>query len=470
MTWMAGAAGISLLLLLFGVFLNLHSSSELHEDYSWANHTHEVIDALNSVLSQATDAEANQRGYVITGDRLYLAPTSDAVGRCMAQLAQVQHLIEDNPVQQNRLILLRQQLGARFKELQAVVDIRRSRGLAAAADRIAMNQGRAEMDKARVTIGDMLATEQQLLVERSHKSAENYLRTRIAGVTSGVSSLIAVAALLVLISFHINSRGKASELVLVQAERLRTTLESIGDAVIVTDQEGRITTLNSVAEALTGWGKEEANGLPIEAVFQIVNEDSREKVENPAARALRDGMVVGLANHTVLIGKDGQEQPIDDSAAPVTDAQGSVSGVVLVFRDVSERRAIDKSQAILASIVEDSDDAIVSKTLDGVIVSWNTSAQRLFNYTAEEAIGQPIQLIIPMELRDEERDILERLKNGQRIDHFETTRVAKNGRLIEVSLTVSPLRDSTGKIMGASKVARDITAAEKVRGGYSVPC
>jgi len=127
-----------------------------------------------------------------------------------------------------------------------------------------------------------------------------------------------------------------------QREWLRVTLSSIGDAVITTDTKGCITFLNPVAQFLTGWTPEGAKGLPLESVFKIVNEELRRTVENPATRALREGLVVGLANHTLLIAKDGTERPIDNSAAPIRNASGEVAGVVLVFRDISERRRAEQ--------------------------------------------------------------------------------------------------------------------------------
>jgi PAS domain S-box-containing protein len=134
------------------------------------------------------------------------------------------------------------------------------------------------------------------------------------------------------------ARQRAEEELVRAKEWLRVTLASIGDAVITTDTEGRVSSLNPVAELLTGWTAKDAQGEPLERVFQIVNEDSREPVENPALRSLREGKVVGLANHTVLISKDETERAIDDSAAPIKDEQGKIIGVVLIFRDVSERR------------------------------------------------------------------------------------------------------------------------------------
>ncbi len=138
---------------------------------------------------------------------------------------------------------------------------------------------------------------------------------------------------------------KTAERVLAEREAfLRVTLASIGDAVLTTDAEGRVTLLNAAARQLTGWTQADAAGQPLDSVFRIVNETTRQPVENPALRALREGTVVGLANHTVLISKDGTERPIDDSAAPIRDDAGAVVGAVLVFRDVTERREAEREQ------------------------------------------------------------------------------------------------------------------------------
>ncbi len=252
--------------------------------------------------------------------------------------------------------------------------------------------------------------------------------------------------------------GQSAEAALrQQSELLRITLSSIGDAVITTDVAGRVTFLNGVAEALTGWSQAEAAGQPLLEVFRIINEHTREPVENPALRALRDGTVVALANHTLLIARDGTERPIEDSAAAIRDGDAAPVGSVLVFRDVTQRKRDEEARVRLASIVETSEDAIVSKSLDGIILSWNAGAERLFGYSASEAIGQPITLIVPKERLEEERSILMRLRRGERIKHFETVRVAKDGRRLDISLTVSPLRDGSGQIIGAAKVGRDIT-------------
>lgn len=239
---------------------------------------------------------------------------------------------------------------------------------------------------------------------------------------------------------------------------LETTLASIGDAVIATDTAGRIVLANPVAQSVLRWPAAEMVGKPLDAVFRIINEDSRAPVESPVARVLREGTVVGLANHTLLIARDGTEIPIDDSGAPIRDAAGTVHGTVLVFRDVTARRRAEETSRLLASIVASSDDAIISKDLNGVITSWNTGAERMLGYTAAEVIGQPIALIAAPDRVDEMPQILERIRRGERIDHYETVRRTKGGQLVQVSLTVSPIYDAVGRIVGASKIARDITA------------
>ena len=253
------------------------------------------------------------------------------------------------------------------------------------------------------------------------------------------------------------ARRRAEEAIRQQSEWHRITLASIGDAVITTDADGRVMFMNLVAQALTGWSQTEALGQWLPDVFRIVHEATREPVDNPALSALRTGTTIRLANHTVLLARTGAEYPVDDSAAPIRDESGTTVGAVLVFRDVSERKRADMASAHLAAIVESSDDAIVSKTLQGVILSWNKGAERVFGYSASEAIGQSITILLPPERRDEEQRILERIIRGEHIEHFETVRVCKDGRCIDLSLTISPIRDAGGAIVGASKVARDIS-------------
>jgi PAS domain S-box-containing protein len=179
---------------------------------------------------------------------------------------------------------------------------------------------------------------------------------------------------------------------------------------------------------------------------------------DPVEKVIELGTVVGLANHTALRRKDGTLVPIDDSAAPIKDQNGELVGVVLVFRDISERQRAEDASRLLSSIVESSDDGIVSKDMNGIVTSWNLGASKIFGYTADEMIGKSILTIYPPDRQDELKQILGRLKRGEHIDHYHAVRRCKDGKLIHASLSVSPLRDANGEITGACKIVRDITA------------
>lgn len=283
---------------------------------------------------------------------------------------------------------------------------------------------------------------------------------------AGLAVYLFTCAVIILLAEAVRrSRKRVAE----QHELSQVTLSSIGDAVITTDVDGCVTYLNGVAESLTGWTDQQAHGVPLAQVFRIVNEETREPVESPATRALREGTVVGLANHTVLVKKDGSECAIDDSAAPIRDENGHVAGCVLIFRDVTAQRRVQQERAnqlqttqLLAFIVESSDTAIIGKSLQGIIQTWNAAAENLFGYTADEAIGRHISLVLPPERLHEEETILATLKEGRRVEHFETERLRADGQRVFVSLTISPIKDDEGNVIGASKMVRDITERKRL--------
>ncbi len=186
-----------------------------------------------------------------------------------------------------------------------------------------------------------------------------------------------------------------------------------------------------------------------------------DSTQNAGQERLHDGELNGLASRDDVIANGGTDPHAVDATTPSGNGAGGSMGNPLPSRDDIERRFAEEAQARLAAIVESSDDAIISKSLDGTILSWNAAAARLFGYKAAEAIGRSITLIIPVDRLDEERGILERLRRGERIEHFETIRAAKDGRLIDISLTVSPIRNKDGYVIGASKIARDITERKR---------
>jgi PAS domain S-box-containing protein len=183
--------------------------------------------------------------------------------------------------------------------------------------------------------------------------------------------------------------------------------------------------------------------------------------ETPMAQVLNGA--APIRNQEVVIERrDGSRIILRINIDPLYDIKGRLSGGISVFEDVTDLKQAEQASQRLAAIVESSGDAIVSKDLNGVIASWNQGAERLFGYTAEETIGKPVTLLIPPERHDEEQSILERIRRGESIEHFETVRRRKDGSLLDISLTVSPIRDTRGNIVGASKIARDITRRKRV--------
>src|SRR5439155_7156112 len=205
---------------------------------------------------------------------------------------------------------------------------------------------------------------------------------------------------------EITRRRQAEEKLLEEHERLRVTLASIGDAVIATDVAGRVVFLNPVAEALTGWKQHEAAGQPLENIFPLLSEKTGEPIEHPVAKVIREGVVVGLANHTLLVSRDGTARPIADSGAPIMDAAGKVLGVVLVFRDVTDQRrsewALRDSEARKTAIFDSALDCIITMDHQGRVVEFNPAAERTFGYRRADAVGEPLaELIIPLPLREQ---------------------------------------------------------------------
>jgi PAS domain S-box-containing protein len=184
--------------------------------------------------------------------------------------------------------------------------------------------------------------------------------------------------------------------------------------------------------------------------------------DTPVALALETG--VSVHEQEVVIEKpDGIRVTVSVHIDPIRDNNGTIVGVANFFHDISERKRAEEAQQQLAAIVESSDDGIVSQDLNGIIRTWNAGAKHIFGFSPEEAIGQPITFLIPPELRNEEQQIVSRLRNGERIDHYETIRLHKGGARLHVSLTISPLRDSHGRVVGASKIVRDITERKRAQ-------
>lgn len=249
-----------------------------------------------------------------------------------------------------------------------------------------------------------------------------------------------------------NSAGEADP-----AWHVSELLEALPVAAYATDATGTITAFNGIARDL--WGTEPEIGRKRWCgAFRLYWPDGRAMAlsESPLALSLAEGRDV-RGMESVIERPDGTRVPILSYPALKRDAQGRVVGAISTLVDITIQKRVRDAQPRLAAIVASSHDAIISKDLNGTITSWNASAERVFGYTAEEIVGKSVTLLIPHDRREEEPVILSRIRKGEVVDHFETIRLRKDGRLIPISLTISPVRDEDGKIVGISKIARDIS-------------
>jgi PAS domain S-box-containing protein len=333
----AGSA-LLVVLLVVNIIIRDRSTRALYRNTEAVAQAHEVINALDRVSASVVDAETGERGYLITGQPNYLEPYNSALAVLDGEMAHLAGLVADNPAQSGAVAALRDAIDLKLSQLRETIDVHQTQGPQAAVALVLTGRGKATMDAIRLHIRGMQAREQQALATRAAEAESAYQRATVTGWATGLLGVVITVAFVWSARRNARQLAAAAATLYGEREQLHVTLASIGDGVVVTDPVGTVTMLNGVAEQLTGWSQQEARGLPLTQVFNIVNEETRNGVENPVMRALGDGVIVGLANHTVLISKDGAERPIADSAAPIRGAGGVVLGAVLVFRDVTDDR------------------------------------------------------------------------------------------------------------------------------------
>ncbi|MFD0668315.1 response regulator [Ramlibacter sp. MAHUQ-53] len=306
----------------------------------WVNHTYEVLDHLGRIQLDTVRIELATQGFRVSGDPARIEERDRLADARERSLAQVEALVRDNPAQEDRLATLRAIIAQRLAISREVEAVRRSAG-AEAANAHVQTLPLAQTRQAAAGILDAMMGEERRLLRERQELRQSRQRLVVAGsAASAVLVLALLAATYVLIRRQLGLT-EASRQALARSERsLQATLLSIGDGVIATDTGACLVHMNPVAEAMTGWSAEEARGRPIATVFRIINEHTREPAPIPVQEALATGEVRGLANHTVLVARDGVERPIADSAAPIRNLDGQITGVVLVFRDMTAEHEV----------------------------------------------------------------------------------------------------------------------------------
>ena len=283
------------------------------------------------------------------------------------------------------------------------------------------------------------------------RDGDRYFLLRIAPYTGSDRQILGA----VLTFTNVTAFRASIEQAIYEREYTKAILNTVVDPVVVLDAKLQVQTANRAFYTIFGVSRDETQGISIRKLGNNEWETSQvwESVETTLSgpsefQAVEIDREFPVGRRTLVL-----------DARRLAGAGDSL--IVLTFHDVTERKQAERTTSLLAAIVDSSDDAIVSKKLDGTITSWNQSAERLFGYKAEEAVGQHITLIVPWERRSEEEDILRRLARGERVEHFETVRRRKDGTYLDVSLTISPIRDAAGRVIGASKVARDISERKR---------
>lgn len=301
-----------------------------------------ILAQLQAILSEIQNAETGQRGYLLTAETRYLEPYEQAMANMPTQFAGLRELSAGGLVSDAEIQEIQGLTDRKFQEMAGTIQLVRNGQRETALNTVRGDSGKRIMDTIREKISSLRNRQEQARAEahREDRVATTYRTLMFVG-----AALVNLAFLFW--AYHRIVREMSLQYVATleierQKEILAVTLASIGDAVIIADVQGSVTFLNAIAEQLTGWTAAEAGGQPCSKVFHIINEHSREPVDSPVDKVLASGMIVGLANHTLLIRKDGSELPIDDSGAPIREADGTVRGVVLVFRDFSAHKETER--------------------------------------------------------------------------------------------------------------------------------
>ncbi len=399
----------------------LWETFDLNRSLQWVDHTDLVLDQSGHLLKLLVDMESAKRGYIATGDENFLPTYLEGTKRFDSEFQALNQLVADSLAQQQKL----NAIDVGFQEAEEydsrIIALRRA---GKADPTLIQDQLRnSKLDTLREQVTDFQSVEEALRQGRVEAAHRRWVLMVTSCLVLGVGSGVFLA---LFTRSHIKKLG---EKLLHNEERWTAVLGSIGEAVIATDSEGRVTFLNPVAAVLTGWPAEQALNQPIGHVLKLINEESGMTADNEVLHVFKDKEILAVANHVDLVTRDGREIAVEHSAAPIFAAEGKVIGVVLVFRDVAERRRERIATAEQAALLELTQDSVFVIDMEGRVQFWSRGAEAMLGYTKAEAAGKiahdMLCTVFPkpfveitaqlMRLGHWEGDLIKTAKNGRRV-------------------------------------------------------
>ena len=337
----------------------------------------DYLRTLNNLMTQIGDAESGQRGYMLTGRDHYLLPYNRALAPLKKTLQTLAEIAQTRPDQKQNIDRLTTMVQNKMAELAETIQLRRTQGLNAAMVEILTDKGLLQMEQIRELYHSVSNSQRSSVAAEAGITVQHQLMAIRLSAAGGLMILGLMGAGFVAVNSSARQQTQLAESLAESREAFETTLTSIGDGVLATNTKGIITFMNPEAGRLTGWPRSEALGKSLSQVFRLINESSRAEVESPFIKVMKTGSAVGLANHTILIGKDEAEIAIDDSGAPIRNAYGQVSGVVLVFRGIAERRKAEAALQLSHNEVLKANEEL-----------------RQFSYAATHDLQEPLRTIV----------------------------------------------------------------------------
>jgi PAS domain S-box-containing protein len=402
----------------------LWETFDLNRSLQWVDHSDMVLHQSGHLLKVLVDMESAKLGYIATGDESFLPTYLDGTRRFEFEFQALNQLVADSPEQQRKL----KAIDAGFQEAEEydtrIIALRRA---GKADPTLIQDQLRkSKLDTLRDEVAEFQTVEETLRRGRVEAAHHRWILMVTSCLVLGAGSGVFLAFFT---GSHIKKLG---DKLLQNEERWTAVLGSIGEAVIATDSEGRITFLNSIAAALTGWPVEEALKQPIGNVLKLINEESGMTADNEVLRVLKERQILSVANHVDLVTRDGREIAVEHSAAPIFAAQGKVIGVVLVFRDVAERRQERIATAEQAALLELTQDSVFVIDMEGRVQFWSRGAEAMLGYTKAEAAGKIAHEMLCTEFPEPFEEIIAQL---MRVGHWEgdLIKTAKDGKRVVVA-------------------------------------